>query len=118
MFASPYTSPFVEIADALGKNKGETRFRVSWSEVLGSGWDGGTMLYDRKRGILKYYDVGGEGGDGVTGDGKVVPDPLKEYYRKSYLFVGIKDSTLLSLVQRYNNPTHIRELYPFAFLDK
>ncbi|BCM93566.1 hypothetical protein IAD21_05457 [Abditibacteriota bacterium] len=40
----------------------------------------------------------------------------EEYYRKSYLFTGVKDATIQSLVQKYNTRQTIGKFYPFAFL--
>ena len=105
MFAYPDENPFAAVASHVNQYKEAARFRVSWSDTLGSGWDKGTMLYDRKKGTLKYYDVGGAGEAG------------EEYYRKSYLFTGIKAASFIALVKKYNNQAHIRKLFPFSFLD-
>ncbi|BCM88363.1 hypothetical protein IAD21_00194 [Abditibacteriota bacterium] len=105
MFAYPCDNPLAAIATALGKDKDAPCFRMSWSDTLGSGWDRDTMFYDKRRGLPKYYDVGGAGERG------------EEYYRKSYLFTRIKGATVQSLVRKFNTRQNIGKLYPFAFLN-
>ncbi|MBV9865697.1 MAG: hypothetical protein JO316_10125 [Abitibacteriaceae bacterium] len=104
-FAYVDQNPFVTFAAALRKDKTSPKFRVSWYGYLGSGWQRGTMLYDRKARSLKYFDTGGSGEKG------------EYFYLKHYMFTGIKDGTFFNLVRSYNNQKHITELLPQTFLD-
>ena len=85
-------SPLDQITRNMGNHASVNRFRCSWDDSLGSGWDRGTMLYDKKRGLLKYYDVGGAGEMG------------EEYYRYGVLFTGVKPATLRAIVHKYEDP--------------
>lgn len=105
MFAYVDDNPIASLASAIAKDKKTAQFRVSWNGSLGSGWDRGTMLYQRKTGLLKYYDVGGGGDNG------------EEHYQKHYVLKGIREITLISLAKRYNNQKQIRQLFPFSFLE-
>ncbi len=96
-------NPFYALATAVTRNKKASRFRVTWNAVLGSGWNNGTMLYDRQRNLLKYYDTGGQGYGAW-------------FYRKSYLFTGIKDTTLIYIADTYDNEQGIEKIYPTAFI--
>lgn len=104
-FAHVFDNPLKTLATATARDTKSARFRVTWGGSLGSAWNQGTMFFDRKRNLLKYYDVGGAGEAGEW------------YYRKSYLFTGIKDKTLGNFVKIYNNEQNIHKLYPSSFIN-
>ena len=87
------------------------RFRINWSAVLGGSGDEGTILYDRKKGVLKYYDTGGN----ITG-GSVKGGENYNQYHKHYLFTNVSDRILDQFVRDTRHLSH-EKVYPFVFLD-
>jgi len=102
MFAMPYAydNPFALLAQATKKNSTASRFRVSWSDLLGGARDAGTVLYDRRTSQLRYFDKGGD---------------EDEDYQKSYTFLGVTDATFQGLL-RFNTTEEIQQLIPFSFI--
>lgn len=97
-------NPFVTFASALKKDRKSTLFRVTWYGSLLSGWESGTLLYNRKTKLLKYFERGGIGEEG------------EYFYQKHYVFYGIREATFFGLVGTYNNRKRISELLPDSFL--
>lgn len=103
-FAYVDENPVAVIASSIVKDKVSSRFRVTWGDSLGGASDQGTMLYDRKRNILKFYNTGGH---------------IEGYaYRRSYLFTRISDKNIIQLSNKYNNQNRVRNLDPFDSLPK
>ena len=90
-FGNFYNNPLSTITLAIERNPNADRFRCSWSDTLGSGWDRGTMIYDKQRGIIKSYRVGGAGEMG------------EEFYRSSLLFAGVKPTTLQTIAKKFKD---------------
>ncbi len=96
-FASVNENPVAAIAAAVAKNKSAPRFRVTWLGSLGGGRDDGTMLYNRRRGTLKFYNIGGD---------------EDTFYRTAYLFTHVSDALLLGLSRKFNTVDYASKLNP------
>ena len=90
-FGNFHDNPLSAITLAVERVPNANRFRCSWSDRLGSGWDRGTMIYDKKRGIVKSYRVGGAGEMG------------EQFYRSSLLFTGVKPTTLQIIAKKFKD---------------
>lgn len=104
MFAYVDENPLVALAEKIALNASEKKLRVGWYGSLGSGWDRGTLLYNRQHKTLTLYD---ENGAGEAGE---------EFHLKHYRFTHVSDEIILSLVEQYNKQDKIEELLPFGFL--
>jgi hypothetical protein len=81
------TEPFEALVEAIKIKKKSTRFRVTWSDIEPGGPFGGTMVYDRKRKIIKLYDENWFHGS---------------YYRFQYLITEVSDEDITRYVKEHS----------------
>jgi hypothetical protein len=85
------TEPFRALAEAFKIKKNSTRFRVIWGAIEPGGPLKGTMVYDKKRRLIKLYD------ENWFHD---------SYWRFEYLITKVSDEDIMWYIKEYAKWPH------------